>query len=141
MIKFFKEGICLNKLLVKECAQCQSERKPIKGLIFVKKMSKITLGLALLAVVSTTVVWDTRNNKVSYDQCLCEDKALCKALQIPPRQEIYGFSTETSNWKQYDWDKLTTIAIFGTWDPELLCYAHSKVNINFNCLRGSLLLA
>ncbi len=61
------------------------------------------------------------------DDCICEDKSLCEAIKVGPRQEVYGFSTDTSNWKNYDWDKITTISVFGKWDKELLCHAHAKV--------------
>lgn len=58
--------------------------------------------------------------------CICADKSLCKAIEVPPRQEVYGFSTNTQNWRHWDWDKLTTVSLFGNWDAELLCHAHSK---------------
>ena len=61
------------------------------------------------------------------DKCVCEDKSLCKAIKVGPRQEVYGFSTQTENWKHWDWEKLTTVCLFGKWDEELLCHAHSKV--------------
>lgn len=29
-------------------------------------------------------------------------------------------------WKSYNWSMVTTVATFGKYDPELMCYAHSK---------------
>ena len=69
------------------------------------------------------------SNSVREDSsCVCQDQSLCAAIKVGPRQEVYGFSTNTENWKHWDFDKLTTISIFGKWDKELLCYAHSKVS-------------
>ena len=65
--------------------------------------------------------------------CICKNKSLCAALTVGPRQEVYGFSTQTENWKHWDWNKLTTVSLFGKWDEELLCFAHEKVRILLLC--------
>ena len=89
---------------------------------FSKKCTVFLLINCLLLQVSLASVGFGNEN------CLCQDKSLCQALDVGPRQEVYGFATDSAkNWKQYDWDKLTTIAVFGKWSEELLCYAHSKV--------------
>ena len=63
-------------------------------------------------------------------KCPCKDVSLCKALTIPTRKESFGFATGAArNYRVYDWSKLTTIAIFGTWSEEFICFAHSKVRI------------
>ena len=31
-----------------------------------------------------------------------------------------------SDWRQLDWSILTTVALVGPYEPELMCYAHSK---------------
>ena len=31
-----------------------------------------------------------------------------------------------SDWRQLDWSILTTVALVGPFEPELMCYAHSK---------------
>ena len=36
------------------------------------------------------------------------------------------FDVGKNAWKSYDWSKITTVAAFGKYDPELMCYAHSK---------------
>jgi len=36
------------------------------------------------------------------------------------------FDVGKEAWKSYDWSKITTVAAFGKYDPELLCFAHSK---------------
>ena len=40
--------------------------------------------------------------------------------------QVFVFMVSNTNWKFYDWNKITTIASFTTFDPDLLCYAHSK---------------
>ena len=69
---------------------------------------------------------------IDASDCSCADKSLCKAINVGPRQEVYGFSTQTENWHQWDWNKLTTVSIFGKWDEDLLCHAHSKAMIFFH---------
>ncbi|XP_062510251.1 di-N-acetylchitobiase-like isoform X1 [Corticium candelabrum] len=59
--------------------------------------------------------------------CPCSDESHCQPIASPPKQEIFAFSTEPNNWRQYDWSKVTTVALFrNPNDPELMCYAHSK---------------
>ena len=71
-------------------------------------------------------------------KCPCKDASLCKPLTIPTRKESFGFSTgSSSNYKLYDWSKLTTLAVFGKWSDEVLCFAHSKVCVQ--CLIESIL--
>lgn len=59
-----------------------------------------------------------------------------KECQIPPLQYLYIFSffllqvfvfdVGGKGWKFYDWSHVTTVATFGKYDAELMCYAHSK---------------
>ncbi|KAJ7410137.1 hypothetical protein WISP_111067 [Willisornis vidua] len=39
---------------------------------------------------------------------------------------VFVFDVGKETWKFYDWSKITTVAAFGKYDPELMCYAHSK---------------
>lgn len=36
------------------------------------------------------------------------------------------FDVGGKTWKSYDWSQITTVALFGKYDSELMCYAHSK---------------
>lgn len=36
------------------------------------------------------------------------------------------FDVGQKTWKSYDWSQITTVATFGKYDSELMCYAHSK---------------
>lgn len=60
--------------------------------------------------------------------CPCSDISLCNPITTPPRKEIFIFSLQADNntWGRYDWDKVTTVAIVGYYDVDLLCHAHSK---------------
>lgn len=60
-----------------------------------------------------------------------------KACQILPLQYLYTmhyifspqvfvFDVGGKAWKFYDWSHVTTVAAFGKYDAELMCYAHSK---------------
>ncbi|KFW78925.1 Di-N-acetylchitobiase, partial [Manacus vitellinus] len=40
--------------------------------------------------------------------------------------QVFVFDVGKEAWKFYDWSKITTVAAFGKYDPELVCYAHSK---------------
>ncbi|KAF7243382.1 Di-N-acetylchitobiase [Varanus komodoensis] len=39
---------------------------------------------------------------------------------------VFVFDVGGKNWKSYDWSQITTVTCFGKYDPELMCYAHSK---------------
>lgn len=36
------------------------------------------------------------------------------------------FDVGGKTWKSYNWSMVTTLAMFGKYDVELVCYAHSK---------------
>lgn len=40
--------------------------------------------------------------------------------------QVFVFDIGQKTWKSYDWSQITTVAVFGKYDPELMCYAHSK---------------
>ncbi|RXN00025.1 Di-N-acetylchitobiase [Acipenser ruthenus] len=40
--------------------------------------------------------------------------------------QVFVFDVGGKQWKSYDWSVVTTVAAFGKYDPELLCFAHSK---------------
>eukprot|EP01051_Picozoa_sp_SAG22_P025211 SAG22_NODE_7362_length_747_cov_1.214506_1_plen_209_part_10 len=70
--------------------------------------------------------------------CPCaDDRDLCKPMAAPPpspgspppEQRVFAFfvsrgSNDTS-WRQYDRAQLSTVCLFGSLDPELLCVAHA----------------
>ncbi|XP_077994306.1 di-N-acetylchitobiase-like [Glandiceps talaboti] len=58
-------------------------------------------------------------------KCPCSDVSLCKPLTTAPRKEVFIFRTGGSTWKHYDWSKITTVASFGEYDPQLMCTAHA----------------
>ncbi|XP_016001562.1 di-N-acetylchitobiase isoform X2 [Rousettus aegyptiacus] len=39
---------------------------------------------------------------------------------------VFAFDVGEKTWKSYDWSQITTVAVFGKYDSELMCYAHSK---------------
>jgi len=60
--------------------------------------------------------------------CPCSNVTLCDPITTPARKEVFIFCLEADSniWSKYDWDKVTTVAIVGFYDEELLCHAHSK---------------
>jgi len=68
--------------------------------------------------------------------CPCADATLCAPLNLPPRAEVFGFSTVRDNWAQYPLDVLTTVADFAgalAADPSVICRAHAaKVKVTGN---------
>uniref|UniRef100_A0A8D0E580 Di-N-acetylchitobiase n=1 Tax=Salvator merianae TaxID=96440 RepID=A0A8D0E580_SALMN len=64
--------------------------------------------------------------RLSFGTCPCEDPALCNPIQGSRDFEVLVFDVGGKNWKFYNWSHITTVAIFGNYDPELMCYAHSK---------------
>lgn len=39
---------------------------------------------------------------------------------------MFVFDVGGKEWKSYNWTVVTTVAAFGKYDAELMCYAHSK---------------
>ncbi|KAM6963275.1 di-N-acetylchitobiase [Aplochiton taeniatus] len=60
------------------------------------------------------------------DVCPCETQDLCQQIREERDFEIYVFDVGGKAWKSYNWSMVTTVATFGKYDPELMCYAHSK---------------
>ncbi|XP_070565593.1 di-N-acetylchitobiase-like [Ptychodera flava] len=58
--------------------------------------------------------------------CPCADPKLCEPITRKPEREVYAFSVSPKTWKHYDWSKLTTVVMFGYYDAELMCFAHSQ---------------
>ncbi|XP_072016119.1 di-N-acetylchitobiase-like [Amphiura filiformis] len=65
----------------------------------------------------------TQNNTSS---CPCSNVSWCNTITTPPRKEVFAFSVGGPDWKKYDWSRVTTIATFGQYNAELMCYAHSQ---------------
>ncbi len=40
--------------------------------------------------------------------------------------KVFVFDVGGQTWKSYNWSMVTTVATFGKYDAELMCYAHSK---------------
>ena len=47
---------------------------------------------------------------------------LCVSLCV----QVFVFDVGGKTWKSYNWSMVTTVATFGKYDAELMCYAHSK---------------
>ncbi|KAL2090117.1 hypothetical protein ACEWY4_014805 [Coilia grayii] len=58
--------------------------------------------------------------------CPCKEQELCQQIQNETQFEVFVFDVGGKAWRYYDWSKVTTVAAFGEYDPELMCFAHSK---------------
>ncbi|XP_058494445.1 di-N-acetylchitobiase [Solea solea] len=58
--------------------------------------------------------------------CPCERAELCEQIRQQRDFEVFLFDVGSKTWKFYDWSMVTTVATFGKYDAELLCFAHSK---------------
>jgi len=58
--------------------------------------------------------------------CPCSDPSYCAALRVPARPEVFAFQVSLDNWRHYDYTQLTTIAMFGGYDVDMLCFAHER---------------
>ncbi|XP_010345305.1 di-N-acetylchitobiase isoform X4 [Saimiri boliviensis] len=76
------------------------------------------LGLALLALLALPLAAGT--------DCPCPEPELCRPIRHRPDFEVFVFDVGQKTWKSYDWSQITTVAAFGKYDSELMCYAHSK---------------
>jgi hypothetical protein len=61
--------------------------------------------------------------------CPCNNTELCKPITKVYRKEVFAFhwemKTKPGLWRNYNWSMITTIAVFGNLDPDLLCHAHA----------------
>ncbi|XP_066481208.1 di-N-acetylchitobiase-like [Tiliqua scincoides] len=64
--------------------------------------------------------------RVGSGACPCQDPSLCNPISGSRDFEVFVFDVGGKTWKFYDWSQITTVATFGKYDPELMCYAHSK---------------
>ncbi|KAM4642228.1 di-N-acetylchitobiase [Discoglossus pictus] len=62
----------------------------------------------------------------SSSACPCQDPDLCKPINDTKEFEVYVFYTGKKQWQSYDWSQVTTVALFAKYEPELMCFAHSK---------------
>ncbi|KAG8519463.1 Di-N-acetylchitobiase [Galemys pyrenaicus] len=58
--------------------------------------------------------------------CPCQEPELCRPISHYPDFEVFVFDVGQKTWKSYDWSQITTVAVFGKYDSELMCHAHSK---------------
>jgi len=58
--------------------------------------------------------------------CSCSNVSLCNPVTAPPRQEAFLFQVNSQQWKNYDWDIVTTVVLFDSLDPDFYCFAHEK---------------
>jgi len=73
----------------------------------------LLLLLVLIGVISTQA------------QCPCTNTSLCEPIKLGPRKELFAFQLDPDLWQDYDWSLVTTLANFGSWDPQMVCVAHS----------------
>ncbi|XP_076007519.1 di-N-acetylchitobiase [Genypterus blacodes] len=58
--------------------------------------------------------------------CPCQSQQLCQPVSEERDDEVFVFDVGGKTWKSYNWSLVTTVAAFGKYDAELMCYAHSK---------------
>ncbi|XP_019386726.1 PREDICTED: di-N-acetylchitobiase [Crocodylus porosus] len=58
--------------------------------------------------------------------CPCGDPDLCRPIQGAREFEVFVFDVGGGTWRFYNWTHITTVATFGAYDPELMCYAHAR---------------
>lgn len=58
--------------------------------------------------------------------CPCVSPELCQQIRQQRDFEVFVFDVGGKTWKSYDWSMVTTVATFGKYDAELMCYAHSQ---------------
>lgn len=58
--------------------------------------------------------------------CPCERAELCQPITQQRDFEVFVFDVGGKTWKSYNWSMVTTVATFGKYDAEFMCYAHSQ---------------
>ncbi|XP_026201068.1 di-N-acetylchitobiase [Anabas testudineus] len=72
-------------------------------------------------VLLSSLLTESRSNS-----CPCERPELCRPIREERDFEVFVFDVGGKTWKSYNWNMVTTVATFGRYDAELMCYAHSK---------------
>ncbi|XP_038053088.1 di-N-acetylchitobiase-like isoform X2 [Patiria miniata] len=95
--------------------------------IAIREMEKFVQVLLffLLFVQGWCLIAESRFKSPNGD-CPCSAPALCNVIKTPPRKEVFAFWLGGPHWMKYDWTKLTTVVMFGHYDADLMCYAHSQ---------------
>ncbi|XP_070259494.1 di-N-acetylchitobiase [Myotis yumanensis] len=79
-----------------------------------------------IAPLLLLLLWPLLQPLGSAASCPCQDPAQCQPIRNRPNFEVFVFDVGGKTWKSYDWSQITTVALFGKYDSELMCYAHSK---------------
>eukprot|EP01111_Echinosteliopsis_oligospora_P002293 TRINITY_DN1336_c0_g1_i1.p1 TRINITY_DN1336_c0_g1~~TRINITY_DN1336_c0_g1_i1.p1 ORF type:complete len:259 (+),score=45.55 TRINITY_DN1336_c0_g1_i1:42-779(+) len=58
--------------------------------------------------------------------CPCTPSSLCNPITTVHEKEMFVFQLEDNSWQDYDWNIVTTLAVFGKYDPQMVCKAHSE---------------
>lgn len=83
---------------------------------------RCVLLLTLLPALQAVLLY-----QVAQSACPCSEESLCQPVSSPPgRKEILGFVVSSSNWKEYNWTEITTLAMFTDFSSDLICYAHAR---------------
>lgn len=94
-------------------------------------VSIITICL-VLAFSLSSIFWCAKA-----DSCPCDDAKYCQRISNPKQKpEVFAFLARCNQtvWKQFPWDKLTTLVLPGWNNTDLLCMAHKN---NVRVLRMS----
>ncbi|KAF7243381.1 Di-N-acetylchitobiase [Varanus komodoensis] len=77
--------------------------------------------------ITTTRDFEVRRRNVGQKHAVCAQEAKANPPTIlAVSLQILVFDVGGKTWKFYNWTQITTVATFGKYDPELMCYAHSK---------------
>ena len=99
--------------------------------------------ILLIIMLKILLLFSAAARLASGTSCVdtCADPTYCLPITKPlPERETLLFTTLTSgdSWKEYDYSKVTTLAIFGSNDDEtvadLVCFAHAK---NVRVVKGA----
>jgi len=94
-------------------------------------LSEMSLKFPFLVYMLSLVNGNTWNDleRNALESCPCSSSWMCFPVPITQVHEVFAFSpnSNTSNWRYYNYDIVTTIA----WNTnkELLCHAHARMYI------------
>lgn len=94
-----------------------------KKQLYLKMMSNFVV--VFLFAAGVLLFQDVNSSRSS--SCPCSDEKLCERITKEVDKEVLVWSTSDKVWQHYNWSVVTTVAVFGDWNNELMCFAHSKV--------------
>lgn len=112
-------------MMVRCCGASVASAALVVLVLLAAAIPAVTARRPPINVAAVNPLTDGKANNVT---CSCRNQSLCTPLAtpLPTSGEFLAFSIDPSNWKSYDWSKVTTLVdVTNTYMDDRLCHAHA----------------